>query len=152
MLEELVMKYVLIILALTATVSAQATAKEITDAECASIIVQETRDAYYRTRGPCACPEDRASDGSRCGGRSTRQQPPYCKPQEILQRYDEASSLIPSMLSRAMNTLSRAYRAAPAITFGSPAALNARNFRRFSFCRRDMLLCRTNGSYSFKLT
>jgi hypothetical protein len=85
MLEELVMKYVLIILALTATVSAQATAKEITDAECASIIVQETRDAYYRTRGPCACPEDRASDGSRCGGRSTRQQPPYCKLSDVPQ-------------------------------------------------------------------
>ena len=63
------MKYVLISLALAATVSAQATAKELTDAECASIIVQETREAYYRTRGPCACPEDRARDGSRCGGR-----------------------------------------------------------------------------------
>jgi hypothetical protein len=77
------MKYVLISLALTATVSAQATGKEATDEQCASIIVQETREAYYRTRGPCACPEDRARDGSRCGGRSTRQKPPYCNTSEV---------------------------------------------------------------------
>jgi hypothetical protein len=53
----LVMKYALIILVLTAPVFAQATAKEMTDAECASIIAQANRDAYYRTGRRCACPE-----------------------------------------------------------------------------------------------
>jgi hypothetical protein len=79
------MKYVLISLALTATVSAQAIAKELTDAECAAIIVQASRDAYYGTGRPCACPDDRARDGSRCGARSTGQKPPYCNPSEVPQ-------------------------------------------------------------------
>jgi hypothetical protein len=57
----------IMILAVTATVSAQATAKEITDSECASITVQASRDAYYRTGRRCACPEDLTTNGGRCG-------------------------------------------------------------------------------------
>jgi len=65
---------------------AQATAKEITDAECASIIVQASRDAYYRTGRRCACPEDLATNG-RCGMRSAYSKPggasPYCYPADV---------------------------------------------------------------------
>jgi hypothetical protein len=81
------MKYALIILVLTAPVFAQATAKEMTDAECASIIAQANRDAYYRTGRRCACPEDLATDGSRCGKRSAYSKPggarPYCSPEDV---------------------------------------------------------------------
>ena len=81
------MKYALMILAVTATVFAQAAAKEITDAECASIIVQASRDAYYRTGRRCACPEDLAMNGSRCGGRSAHDKPggasPYCYASDV---------------------------------------------------------------------
>src|SRR5262249_17702342 len=83
----LAMKYVLIILALTATVFAHAAAKEITDTECASIIIQASRDAYYRTGGGCACPEGLATNGGRCGGRSAYSKPggasPYCYPSDV---------------------------------------------------------------------
>jgi len=81
------MKYALMILAVTATVSAQATAKEITEAECASIIVQASRDAYYRTGRRCACPEDMTVNSGRCGGRSAYSKPggasPYCYPSDV---------------------------------------------------------------------
>jgi hypothetical protein len=81
------MKYVLIALAVTTTVSAQATRKEVTDEQCASIIVQASRDAYYRTGRPCACPEDLMANGSRCGGRSAYSKPggaaPYCYPSDV---------------------------------------------------------------------
>ena len=42
---------------------------QITDDQIAKIIVQASRDAYYRTGHPCACPDDLARNGSRCGGR-----------------------------------------------------------------------------------
>jgi hypothetical protein len=71
----LVMKYALIILVLTAPVFAQAAAKEITDAESASIIAQANRDAYHLRGQRCACPEDLAADGSRCGRRSAYSKP-----------------------------------------------------------------------------
>jgi hypothetical protein len=81
------MKYVLIALALTATVSAQATAKEITDAQCISIIVQANRNAYYRTGRPCACPYDRDAADRECGDRSAYRRPggasPYCYDKDV---------------------------------------------------------------------
>jgi hypothetical protein len=40
------------------------------DQQIAEMIVRESRSAYYATGHPCACPEDRASNGSRCGARS----------------------------------------------------------------------------------
>jgi hypothetical protein len=54
----------------------------LTDQQIATFIVKPSRDAYYRTGHPCACPDDLARNGSRCGGRSAYSRPggaePYC--------------------------------------------------------------------------
>src|ERR1700692_942549 len=59
----------------------------LTDQQIAATIVKESRDAYYRTGHPCACPEDLARNGSRCGGRSAYIRPggaaPYCNPSDV---------------------------------------------------------------------
>jgi hypothetical protein len=61
---------------------AQPSPKASSDADIAALIVQASREAYYRTGRPCACPEDLARNGSRCGGRSAYSRPggasPYC--------------------------------------------------------------------------
>jgi hypothetical protein len=44
----------------------------LTDQQIAAIIVKASRDAYYQTGHPCACLEDLARNGSRCGKRSRR--------------------------------------------------------------------------------
>ena len=55
---------------------------QLTDQQIAEILIRESREAYYRTGHPCACPEDRARNGSRCGKRSAYTRPggaePYC--------------------------------------------------------------------------
>ena len=60
---------------------------KITDPDIAAIIVQGSRDAYYRTGRPCACPDDLARNGSRCGGRSAYSRPggaaPYCYTSDV---------------------------------------------------------------------
>src|ERR1700676_460226 len=62
-------------------------AQPLTDQQIAGRIVQESREAYYRTGHPCACPEDLARNGSRCGGRSAHSRPggasPYCYPSDV---------------------------------------------------------------------
>jgi hypothetical protein len=71
----------------------------IADQQIASIIVKESRDAYYRTGHPCACPEDLARNGSRCGKRSAYSRPggaaPYCYvtdvPKEKIEAYRAAA-------------------------------------------------------------
>jgi hypothetical protein len=54
----------------------------LTDQQIAATIVMASRDAYYQTGHPCACPEDSARNGSRCGKRSAYSRPggaePYC--------------------------------------------------------------------------
>jgi hypothetical protein len=40
------------------------------DQQIAEIIARESRSAYYATGHPCACPDDFARNGSRCGARS----------------------------------------------------------------------------------
>ena len=40
------------------------------DQHVAEMMVSESRSAYYATGHPCACPDDFARNGSRCGGRS----------------------------------------------------------------------------------
>ena len=54
----------------------------LTGQQIAAIIVKASRDAYYRNGHPCACPDDLARNGSRCGGRSAYSRPggaePYC--------------------------------------------------------------------------
>jgi hypothetical protein len=42
----------------------------ITDDAIADIIVQSSRNKYYATGKPCACPFDKARDGTSCGRRS----------------------------------------------------------------------------------
>lgn len=55
---------------------------QLTDQQIAAVIVQASRDAYYRTGHPCACPDDLARNGVRCGKRSAYSRPggaePYC--------------------------------------------------------------------------
>jgi hypothetical protein len=81
------MKRALLFLVFATPAFAQPATKQMTDTEIASIIVQASRDAYYRTGRPCACPEDLARNGSQCGGRSAYSRPggasPYCYPSNV---------------------------------------------------------------------
>jgi hypothetical protein len=56
-------------------------------AAIAAIIVQASRDQYHATGRPCACPDDRARNGSACGGRSAYSRPggaaPLCYPSDV---------------------------------------------------------------------
>ena|SRR5579862_1598491 len=52
----------------------------LTDQQIADQIIKESRDAYYATGHPCACPEDLARNGSRCGGRSAYSRPGGAEP------------------------------------------------------------------------
>jgi hypothetical protein len=49
------------------------------DAEIARAIIRECA-AIYHTSRPCACPEDRARNGSRCGRRSAYSRPGGASP------------------------------------------------------------------------
>jgi hypothetical protein len=59
----------------------------LTAAAIAAIIVKASRDQYYATGHPCACPEDRTRAGRRCGGNSAYSRPggaaPLCYPTDI---------------------------------------------------------------------
>ena len=61
--------------------------QQLSDQQIAEIIVGESRQAYYRTGHPCACPEDLARNGSRCGKRSAYSRPggaqPYCYARDV---------------------------------------------------------------------
>ena len=61
-------------------VIAFAQAATLTDQQIAAAIVKGGRDAYYATGHPCACPEDLARNGSRCGGRSAYSRPGGASP------------------------------------------------------------------------
>jgi hypothetical protein len=58
-----------------------------TDQQITAAIIQQTRQEYYATGHPCACPEDLARNGSRCGLRSAYSRPggaePKCYPQDV---------------------------------------------------------------------
>lgn len=58
-----------------------------TDQQITAAIIQESQQAYYATGHPCACPEDLARNGSRCGARSAYSRPggaePKCYPQDV---------------------------------------------------------------------
>jgi hypothetical protein len=51
-------------------------------AAIASMLVEESRNAYYASGRPCACPDDLMRNGRRCGGNSAYSKPggaqPYC--------------------------------------------------------------------------
>jgi len=70
-----------------ATVSAAALAQSLSDIEIQQLIIKDSRAAYYATGHPCACPEDLARNGSRCGRRSAYSRPggalPKCYPQDV---------------------------------------------------------------------
>lgn len=53
---------------------------KLSDGQIAAAIVQASRQAYYATGHPCACPEDHARNGSRCGGRSAYSRPGGAEP------------------------------------------------------------------------
>ena len=48
----------------------------------AAMLVEQSRNAYYATGRPCACPDDVMRNGRRCGGNSAYSRPggaqPYC--------------------------------------------------------------------------
>lgn len=53
----------------------------------AAIIVKASRDQYYATGHPCACPDDTMRNGRACGGRSAYSRPggasPLCYPTDV---------------------------------------------------------------------
>ena len=51
-------------------VPATAQSVALTDTGIAASIVRESRNKYYATGKPCACPHDKARNGTACGGRS----------------------------------------------------------------------------------
>lgn len=59
----------------------------LTAAAIAAIIVQASRDQYYATGHPCACPNDTMRNGRACGGRSAYSRPggaaPLCYPSDV---------------------------------------------------------------------
>jgi hypothetical protein len=49
----------------------QSAKKSFSDAQIIAMLIAASRAAYFSgTSGPCACPDDRARNGSRCGARS----------------------------------------------------------------------------------
>jgi hypothetical protein len=50
-------------------------ARALSAAEIASLIVQTSRQQYYATGHPCACPDDVTRSGRRCGGNSAYSRP-----------------------------------------------------------------------------
>jgi hypothetical protein len=66
---------------------AHAQSAKLTDAQIAETIIQASRNSYYATGHPCACPYDRARNGSSCGRRSAYSRPggaePKCYPKDI---------------------------------------------------------------------
>ena len=73
---------VLLIAALPAVAKAP-----LTDDQVRQQIIQDSRAAYYASGHPCACPDDSARNGSRCGGRSAYSRPggaaPLCYPSDV---------------------------------------------------------------------
>jgi hypothetical protein len=59
----------------------------LTVATITAILIKASRDQYYATGHPCACPEDRTRSGRRCGGNSAHSRPggatPLCYPSDV---------------------------------------------------------------------
>jgi hypothetical protein len=59
----------------------------LTDAAIVAILVAASISAYKARGGPCACPDDRMSNGRRCGGNSAWSRSggyePFCFPTDI---------------------------------------------------------------------
>jgi hypothetical protein len=71
----------------SASPSSRAAQGTLTDAQIAARIVTQSRANYHASGRPCACPDDLASNGSRCGQRSAYSRPggaePYCYPSDV---------------------------------------------------------------------
>ena len=67
---------------------AHAQSVTLSDAQIIEKVIQDSRNAYYATGHPCACPYDRARNGSSCGRRSAYSRPggaePKCYPKDVL--------------------------------------------------------------------
>src|SRR5438445_9569234 len=75
------------ITALVILLAAPALAREpLSDAQIRQAIIQDSIARYQSTGHPCACPDNLARNGSRCGGRSAYNRPggasPLCFPQD----------------------------------------------------------------------
>jgi hypothetical protein len=59
----------------------------LTTAAIVALIIKASRDRYYATGHPCACPEDRTRSGRRCGGNSAYSRAgeavPLCYPTDV---------------------------------------------------------------------
>jgi hypothetical protein len=73
------MKFVTLLFMALATL-AFAQSAPLSDQQVAAKIVHESREAYYATGHPCACPEDHARNGSVCGRRSADSRPGGAEP------------------------------------------------------------------------
>src|SRR5258706_4620133 len=73
----------------------------LSDAAIAALIVQESRNAYYATGHPCACPDDLMRNGRRCGGNSTYIRPVGAQP------LCSAADVSPEMVNRYRTRLAR---------------------------------------------
>jgi hypothetical protein len=66
----------------------------LTAAAIAAILIRASRDQYYRTGHPCACPDDLMRNGRACGGRSAYSRPggaaPLCYPTDVTPAMIEA--------------------------------------------------------------
>lgn len=66
-----------------------AVAEQLTDNQITQAIIWQSRQSYYTTGHPCACPYDRAKNGSLCGGRSAYRRPggaaPFCYAKDVTQ-------------------------------------------------------------------
>jgi hypothetical protein len=59
----------------------------LSDADVVALIVKQSRDDYYRTGHPCACPDDHMRNGNRCGAVSAYIRPggahPLCSAADV---------------------------------------------------------------------
>jgi hypothetical protein len=69
-------------------------AQALTDQQIVDRIIQDSRNAYYATGHPCACPYDTARNSSACGARSAYSRPggaePKCYPKDVTKSEIEA--------------------------------------------------------------
>jgi hypothetical protein len=71
----------------------------LTAAAIAAIIVKSSRDQYYATGHPCACPDDLMRNGRACGGRSAYSRPGGAAP--LCYSTDVTAAIIESYRNKA---------------------------------------------------
>ncbi len=66
----------------------------LTTAAIVAILIKASRDQYYATGHPCACPDDLMRNGRACGARSAHSRPggasPLCYPADVTAEMIEA--------------------------------------------------------------